>query len=102
MFKAIQKTLSFHIFDIAGIIVGLCLVHSLKDMDLFNVVVSPELYLMIFFSMFLLHSFIWLFMYHGENAYIKRTIGVIVRDFLRITLACISVIGVYFFSVFLS
>ena len=102
MFKGIQKALSFHVFDIVGIIVGLILVYNLKDMDLFNVVISPELYLMVFFSVFLLHSFIWLFMYHGENAYIKRTVAAMARDFFRITLACISVIGVYFFSVFLS
>ncbi|MBO5998019.1 MAG: hypothetical protein J6P93_05800 [Alphaproteobacteria bacterium] len=93
----IKRLLTFNIFDVAGIILGLCLVHSLKDMDLFDMVMSPEMYILVFLSMFWFHSYIWVFAYRAENAYMKRMIISIFRDFFRISLASVSVIGIYFF-----
>lgn len=94
----LKKLLSFHVFDIGGIILGLSLVASLDPMDLFNMIISPRLYLMVFVFSFAWHMFMWLFAYHFEKAYMKRTVLSIFRDFFRITLACISVIGIYFLS----
>ena len=93
----LKKLLSFHFFDLAGIILGMSLVTVLvNNMDLFNMVISPRLYIMIFFCVFLWHSLMWLFAYRFEKAYMWRTISAIIRDFLRVALACISVIGIYF------
>ena len=97
----LKKLLSFHFFDLGGIILGASLITSLKPMDLFNVIISPSLYVMVFIFSFAWHIFMWLFAYRFEKTYMKRTIFSIIRDFFRITLACISVIGIYFLSKFL-
>ena len=96
MFKLMKKMLSFHFSDVIGVVLGLVLVSFLSDMNLFNLIISPILYAIVFISVIFFNLLIWIFAYRAEGAYIKRTFLAILKDFIRIILSCVSVIGIYF------
>ena len=96
MFKTIQNVFSFRLSDVLGILIGAFAVLYCTDMELFHFVTSPRLYFLIFLVMLLFHSYLWLFVSHGESAYTKQMLSHIFRDFFRISLSCVSMIGVYF------
>ena len=96
MMNFIKKMLTFHYSDLIGIGLGFSLLSFLSDMNLFNLVISPILYAIVFVSVILLNLIIWVGVYRADSAYIKRTILAILKDFFRIVLSCISVIGIYF------
>ena len=97
MWTGIKKMFSFHLADIVGLIVGWVLISSATNTELFYLVMAPQLYVIMFLVVFLFHSWVWLFAYHGESAYTKQMLGKGFKDFLRVAIACVSAIGIYFF-----
>ncbi|MBE6449777.1 MAG: hypothetical protein E7013_03700 [Alphaproteobacteria bacterium] len=91
-----KKIFSFHFADIVGLCVGFVLLFSFTDNQLFKMVISPQMYLITFLISFLFHSWIWLFVLHGESAYTKQMALKVIKDFYRIVLSVVSTIGVYF------
>ena len=98
MWTKFRNTFAFHISDIAGLLIGLGFIYVCSNTELFYVVLAPQLYLVLLLVAFLVHSWAWLLMYHGESAYMKQMFGKSFKDFLRLTLATISTIGVYFLT----
>ncbi len=98
MLKAIKKALSFYVADLVGILFGIVLIYFCSNTELFYVVISPQLYIVTALLVFLFHSWLWLLVFHGESAYTKIVFANIFKDFLRVTLATISMIGIYFLT----
>ena len=96
MFAAIKKMFSFHLADIIGLIVGWMFISSATHTELFNLILTPQVYLIMFLVIFLFHSWLWLFLYRGEKAYTAHMFTNGIKDFLRIAFASVSMIGVYF------
>ena len=98
MWAGIKKMFSFHFADIVGIILGCILISSNTNTELFYLVMAPQVYIIMFLVVFLFHSWVWLFAYHGEKAYTKQMLGRGFKDSLRIAIASVATIGIYFFS----
>ena len=99
MWKRIKKMFSFRLSDLVGVITGLSIVlSSNSDTDLFYKIISYKSYLAIFLIVFLVHALIFLFVYHGELPYLKQTIFDLIRDTIRLILAYVSVVGIYFLT----
>ncbi len=97
MFKSLKNALSFHWSDVVGLCIGMALVVSCTDSELFELVISAPLYVFVFLGIFLLNSWMWLLGYHGETAYLKSASFGIIKNYVRIILATLSMIGFYFF-----
>lgn len=96
MFTGIKKMFAFHFADIVGLIVGMIFISSATNTELFYLVMAPQVYIIMFLVVFLFHSWVWLFAFHGESAYTAQMLGKGIKDFLRIAIACVSTIGIYF------
>ena len=97
----IKKLFSFHISDIAGIIVGIILIKKEDTFgSFFDVLMSYWLYVFVCLAVFLTNLWKWFLEYRGETAYLKGVVGDILIDCVCITLATVSTVGVY--SLFIS
>ena len=96
MWKKIKKIFSFRFADVLGLLTGVALISVSSDTELFYLVIAPQMYLIMFLVVFLLRTWLWILLYHGEQAYTKHMIGGSIKDFFCLAFACISVIGIYF------
>ena len=93
-----KKLFSFRLSDITGIISGAILVSNESLFgSFFDVLMSYWLYLFVALGVFLFNMWKWFLEYRGETAYLKDVFVDIIRDYICITLAMISTIGVYAF-----
>ena len=98
MLKTMHKSLSFQFADVVGVLSGLILIGFAPDSELFAIIIRPQLYGGIFLAVVLFRLWYWVFACHAERAYSRSIVKHIISDFLRIVLAVISTIGIYFFS----
>ncbi len=96
-----KSILSFSLLDVVGIFLGIVLLYWQTDTSaVFYTLSSPQFYIILFLILFLIRSWIWLFLYRGETPYLKHALIHIFKDYFHILILCICTIGTYllFFS----
>ena len=92
----VKKMISFHLADVLGLALGIFLISYSTDTELFHLIIYPQAYVIVLAFVFLYHSWIWLFAYHGERVYTKQMFAKTFKNFFRIIFAVVSIVGAYF------